>query len=194
MPRSHGNAISIAFSSFAFKQMPLRLQANAIVATTRCHCGYKQIPLRRHADATAATSRCHCGYKQMPLRLHTVNKTTDRPNIQHHSCPTSSHTLYSRSSSLRRMIRPVSTFLCSSQRASLYALPSVRCFHSYAESYAETYAARITQIGVNSPIVDIDVLFECSPVVDMPPSPHNKAVEFLSPKPFVCRPAASLFH
>jgi hypothetical protein len=64
------------------------------------------------------------------------------------------------------MNRPVSTLLCSSQRASLFALPSVRCFHSYAESYAETYAARIAQIGVNSPIVDIDVLFECSPVVD----------------------------
>jgi len=33
-----------------------------------------------------------------------VNKTADRPNIRHHSYPTSSHTLYSRSSSPRRMI------------------------------------------------------------------------------------------
>ena len=83
MPRSHGSVISIASSSFAFKQMPLRLQA----------------------DATAATSRCHCGYKQKPLRLHKVNKTADRPNIRQHSCPTSSQTpLYSRSSSPRRMI------------------------------------------------------------------------------------------
>ena len=153
-----------------YKQIPLRLQADATATTNRCcaatsryHCGYKQIPLRREADATAATSSCHCGYKQMPMRLHTVNKTTNRPNIRHHSCPTSLHTLYSRSSSPRRMIRPVSTLMCSSQRASLFALPSVRCFHSYAESYAETYAALTAQICVNSPIVDIDVLFECSP-------------------------------
>ena len=113
MPHSHGSAISIASSSFAFKQMPLRLQADATAATSRCHCdcGYEQMPLRLRADATATTSRCHCDYKQMPLRLqadapasYTVNKTTDRPNVRHHSCPTSSHTLYSRSSSPRRMI------------------------------------------------------------------------------------------
>jgi hypothetical protein len=81
--------------------------------SSKCHCGYKQMPLRLRlrADATATTSRCHCGYKQMPPRLqadatasYTVNKTTDRPNVRHHSCPTSSHTLYSRSSSPRRMI------------------------------------------------------------------------------------------
>ena len=87
-----------------YKQMPLRLQIDTPATTNRYHCGDKQMPLRRQADATAATSRNHCGYKQMPLRLHTVNKTADRPNIRHHSCPTSSHTLYSRSSSPRRMI------------------------------------------------------------------------------------------
>ena len=43
LPRSHGSAISIASSSFAFKQMPLRLQADAAAATSRCHCGYKQM-------------------------------------------------------------------------------------------------------------------------------------------------------
>ena len=137
--------------------MPLRLQTDAIMTTNRYHCGDKQMPLRLQADATAAVSRCHCSYIQP------VNKTTDRPNIRHHSCPTSSHTLYLRSSLPRRMNRLVSTLLCSSQHASLFALPSVRCFHSYAESYAETYAARIAQIGVNSPKVVINVLFECSP-------------------------------
>ncbi len=88
-----------------YKQMPMWLQTDTTAATNRYHCGdKKQMPLRRQADATAATNRSHCGYKQMPLRLHTVNKTADRPNIRQHSCPTSSHTLYSRSSSPRRMI------------------------------------------------------------------------------------------
>jgi hypothetical protein len=110
LPRIHGSAISIASSSFAFKQMPLRLwlQADATATTNRYHCGDKQMPLWLQADATAAINRCHCGYKQMPLRLHTVNKTTDRPNIRHHSCPTTSHILYlySRSSSPRRSNDP----------------------------------------------------------------------------------------
>ena len=117
LPRSHGSAILIAFSSFAFKQIPLRLQVDATAATSRCHCGYKQIPLRRQADVTAATSRCHCGYKQMPLRQYTVNKTADRPNIRYHSCPTSSN----------------------------FALRMRAC----------------------SPIVDIRVLYEYSPIVDL---------------------------
>ena len=94
-----------------YKQMPLWLQTDTTAATSRCRCGDQQMPLRRQADATAATSRSHCGYEQMPLQLqkmplrqHTVNKTADKPNIRHHSCPTSSQTLYSRSTSPRRMI------------------------------------------------------------------------------------------
>ena len=107
-----------------YKQIPLRLQIDTPATTNRCHCGYKQIPLRRQADATAATNRSHCGYKQMPLRLHTVNKTADRPNIRQHSCPTSSHTLYSRSSSHRRMIRSVRSFrLTDDARAPSQFLP-----------------------------------------------------------------------
>ena len=128
-----GAPFLIASSSFAFKQIPLRLQADATAATSRCHCGYKQmplrlqkdtpattnrchcgykqIPLRRQADAAAATSRCHCGYKQKPLRLQAnataathSKQNSIQSNIRQHSCPTSSHTLYSRSSSPRRMI------------------------------------------------------------------------------------------
>ena len=70
MPRSHGSAILIDSSSFAFKQIPLWLQADATAASTsRYHCDYKQIPLRLQTDVVVATNRYHCGDKQMPLRL-----------------------------------------------------------------------------------------------------------------------------
>ncbi len=144
---------SIASSSFAFKQMPLRLQADATAATSRCHCdcGYEQMPLRLRADATATTSRCHCGYKQMPPRLqadatasYTVNKRTDRPNVRHHSCPTSSHTMYSRSSCFAPQNDSVRCPPCCaalSAPACSLCPPSIASILSYAESYAETYAA-----------------------------------------------------
>jgi hypothetical protein len=122
-----------------YNQMPLRLQADATAATSRCHCGYKQMPLRLRADATAATSRCHCSYEQMPLRLHKLNKITDRPNIRHQSCPTSSHTLFFAPQNDSVRCPPC----CAAFSAPACSLcpPSIASILSYAESYAETYAA-----------------------------------------------------
>ena len=114
--------------------------------SSRCHCGYgyKQMPLRLQADATATKSRCHCGYKQMPLRLHTGNKTAERPNKRYTATTNRCHCGYIQYTKQQTDLTNDIT------HAPLVHIVTASLF-----------------MCTCSPFVDIGVLYEYSPIVDL---------------------------